>query len=102
MPGDSRRRQRLTRTSCPPAKFRQTFTQRQELVAQAVELYLDPYLTGRDVQQVTDIQRAATHSSYWRSGPVLNNAVSGVDQALWVRAASLPRPRANKKCPSPC
>jgi mannonate dehydratase len=60
-----------------------TFTQRQELVAQAVELYLDPFLRGRDVQQVTDIQRAATHASYWRSGPVLNNAVSGVDQALW-------------------
>ena len=60
-----------------------TFTQRQELVAQAVEQYLEPFLRGRDVQQTTDIWRAATQSSYWRSGPVLNNAVSGVDQALW-------------------
>ena len=57
--------------------------QRQELVAQAVEQYLDPFLRGRDVQQTTDIWRAATQSSYWRSGPVLNNATSGVDQALW-------------------
>ena len=32
-----------------------TFTQRQELVAQAVEQYLDPFLRGRDVQQTTDI-----------------------------------------------
>ena len=48
-----------------------------------MEQYLDPFLRGRDVQQTTDIWRAATQSSYWRSGPVLNNAVSGVDQALW-------------------
>ena len=69
----------LTLTLSPAALRRQ----RQELVAQAVEQYLDPFLRGRDVQQTTDIWRAATQSSYWRSGPVLNNAVSGVDQALW-------------------
>jgi mannonate dehydratase len=60
-----------------------TFTQRARVVETAVQRYLRPFLLGKDPMQIEDIYQSAFVSSYWRSGPVLGNAISGVDMALW-------------------
>lgn len=60
-----------------------TFTQRALTVVSAVNEYLDPFCKGRNVANIEDIWQTTYQSSYWRNGPVLNNALSGLDQALW-------------------
>jgi mannonate dehydratase len=60
-----------------------TFTQRALVVETAIEKYLKPFLIGRNVDEIEDIWQSSYMSSYWRNGPVLFNAMSGVDIALW-------------------
>src|SRR5438132_8892152 len=60
-----------------------TFTQRADLVKPAVEKYLKPFLMNKTTDRIEDVWQSCYDSSYWKNGPVLNNAISGVDQALW-------------------
>lgn len=60
-----------------------TFTQRAVAVVTAINSYLNDFCVGRDVDNIEDMWNAVYVSSYWRNGPVLNNAISGLDEALW-------------------
>ncbi|MBM2622397.1 starvation-sensing protein RspA [Actinoplanes sp. LDG1-06] len=60
-----------------------TFHQRYAAVVAALDTHVTPLLLGRDVSRIADIHRTLHFSSYWRGGPVLNSALSGVDMALW-------------------
>ena len=60
-----------------------TYTQRFLTVAHAINEYMHPLLKGYDPSRIEDIWQMTMVSPYWRNSPVLNNALSGVDMALW-------------------
>ncbi len=60
-----------------------TFRQRARSVVNAANEYLPDFCIGKDPSNIEDMWQTAYVSSYWRNGPVLNNALSGLDQALW-------------------
>lgn len=44
---------------------------------------LEPYLLGADARNVEDIWQTIYRGGFYRGGPVLTSALSGIDQALW-------------------
>ena len=52
-------------------------------VAAAIEKHMAPFWEGRDIDRIDDIWYATTYRSYRRSDTILNNALSGLDMALW-------------------
>src|SRR5437762_1964419 len=55
---------------------------RAKTVATAIE-ELTPYLIGKDPRPVAHHWQAMYRHAFYRGGPILTSAISGVDQALW-------------------
>jgi galactonate dehydratase len=55
---------------------------RAKTVATAIE-ELAPYLVGKDPRPVAHHWQAMYRHAFYRGGPILTSAISGVDQALW-------------------
>lgn len=60
-----------------------TYTQRCKSVVTTIEEYIKPLIVGRDATEIQELWNLMYHNGYWRNGPVVNNAVGGVDMALW-------------------
>jgi galactonate dehydratase len=55
---------------------------RAQTCAQAVK-EIEPYLIGKDARQVVHHWQAIYRHAFYRGGPILTSALSGIDQALW-------------------
>ena len=60
-----------------------TLNGRERAVEAALDEHILPELIGRDASRIEDTWQSFFRHSYWRGGPVLNSALSGVDMALW-------------------
>jgi galactonate dehydratase len=55
---------------------------RADTCAQAIR-EIEPYLLGKDARQVVHHWQAIYRHAFYRGGPILTSALSGIDQALW-------------------
>lgn len=55
---------------------------RARTVATAIE-EVEPYLVGKDPRAVAHHWQAIYRHAFYRGGPILTSALSGIDQALW-------------------
>ncbi len=58
-------------------------TEGRALTCQAAVKEIEPYLVGKDPRQVVHHWQAIYRHAFYRGGPILTSALSGIDQALW-------------------
>ncbi|MGM9522180.1 MAG: D-galactonate dehydratase family protein [Oscillospiraceae bacterium] len=60
-----------------------TLNGRELAVKAAIDSHISRCLIGHDAERITDIWEMLYRGTYWRGGPVLMTALSGIDMALW-------------------
>src|SRR5437868_854532 len=60
-----------------------THAERPFAVAAYLEKHLKPFVIGKNCDEIEDIWQSAYVQSYFRAGVTGNNALSGIDGALW-------------------
>jgi len=53
------------------------------LTCQTAVKEIEPYLVGKDPRQIVHHWQAIYRHAFYRGGPILTSALSGIDQALW-------------------
>jgi len=78
-----------------------TFSTRWKAVVPFVDEYVSRLVAGRYPGDIEDLTQLVRLSAYWREGPVGNNALSGLDHALWDIAGKRPGARTRRLAPRP-
>jgi mannonate dehydratase len=52
-------------------------------VVESIRKHLAPFWAGKNAWQIEDLWQQTNVRSYWRNSTVVNNALSGLDMALW-------------------
>src|SRR2546421_8558000 len=63
--------------------YGEPITEGRALTCREAVKEIEPYLVGKDPRRVAHHWQAIYRHAFYRGGPILTSALSGIDQALW-------------------
>ncbi len=63
--------------------YGEPITEGRALTCREAVMEVEPYLIGKDPRRVAHHWQAIYRHAFYRGGPILTSALSGIDQALW-------------------